>query len=664
MSKHSVDKVLTKAKSLAKKGKIDEAQKLYLTVLQTFPQNKRAQQGLAELKLSNQVGVPQGPSQNIINQLINLYNQGQLAAVVNQAKTLSVQYPRSFVVWNILGAANKALNKFNDATEAFKKVTELNPTFPDGFNNLGVTLQDQGILDDAIKSFTKALSLKPDYPEAYYNLGNAFKDQGQLNKAITSYNKALSLKPEYTDVLNNRGIALKDQGQLDEAIDSYKKALLLKPDYAEAYNNMGIALNEQGKLDEAIETFKKALSLKPDYAAAWTNGAETLDKWNKLEQLELWLEDASAIFDAVSSDIKFLKAKLLWRKKDFEEATSLITEINFELLTDNLKQDFLVLKAKHFEKSKNFDQSYACFSKSNELAKETRNYANAKPENYFKSLKNQLSALKAASIHISTPQSAQNKEFTPVFLVGFPRSGTTLLDTILRSHSQIKVVEEKPIVDITKNFLENNGYNGIANKTLSSEVIREALNVYETEFRKHIDVSSSVSVYIDKFPLNLLQVPWIQQIYPHAKFILALRHPFDAILSCWMQNFKLNAAMANMVDLKRIVEFYSLAMETFKICRAKYNLSVHEIKYEDLLEDLNGETSSLLKFLELDWESQMENYQETAMKRGRINTPSYSQVVQPIYKDAKYRWLNYEKYLAEYINEIEPWLEEFDYVQV
>jgi hypothetical protein len=128
-----------------------------------------------------------------------------------------------------------------------------------------------------------------------------------------------------------------------------------------------------------------------------------------------------------------------------------------------------------------------------------------------------------------------------------------------------------------------------------------------------------------------------------------------------MQNFKLNSAMANMVDLDRIVEFYCVAMDTFKICRAKYNLNVHEIRYEDLLEDLSGETSALLEFLDLDWEDQMENYQKTALKRGRINTPSYSQVVQPIYKDAKYRWLNYEKHLRQYITNVEPWIDEFGY---
>ena len=128
-----------------------------------------------------------------------------------------------------------------------------------------------------------------------------------------------------------------------------------------------------------------------------------------------------------------------------------------------------------------------------------------------------------------------------------------------------------------------------------------------------------------------------------------------------MQNFKINDAMANLADFKRTVEMYCAVMETFKICRTKYNLSVHEIRYEDLLENLSGETSALLKFLDLDWEAQIDNYRETALKRGRINTPSYSQVVQPIYKDAKYRWLNYEKYLRQYSTQVEPWINEFGY---
>ncbi len=178
------------------------------------------------------------------------------------------------------------------------------------------------------------------------------------------------------------------------------------------------------------------------------------------------------------------------------------------------------------------------------------------------------------------------------------------MDTILRSHSSIDVVEEQPLVSSAKAFVEKRGYTELG-QALPQEVIAGARKAYITELEKHRESTNDKSILIDKLPLNLFQIPLIKQLYPQAKFILALRHPLDTILSCWMQNFKLNSAMANMVELDRIVEFYCVAMETFKICRTKYNLSVHQIKYEDLLEDLSGETSALLKFLDLDWEDQM-----------------------------------------------------------
>ena len=207
--KLSVDKALLKAKSHAKKGEIEEAQKLYQAILQAFPKNKRAQQGLAALNIPKQPKDTQSPPQDAINQLIQLYNQGHLATIVEQAQILTEQYPEAFIIWNILGAANKGLGRVQAASEAFKKVTELNPAYADGFNNLGASLQDQGKLEEAIVSYNKALSLKPNYADAFYNMGNALKVQGKLEEAIASFNKALSLKPDYAEVHKNLSSLIK-----------------------------------------------------------------------------------------------------------------------------------------------------------------------------------------------------------------------------------------------------------------------------------------------------------------------------------------------------------------------------------------------------------------------------------------------------------------------
>ena len=697
MAKLSVNQALSKAKSHEKKGEILEAQKLYKVVLDAFPNNKKAKLMLANLDKSFQNGNVKKPPSNIINQLVALYNQGHLSLVIEHCQRFIGQFPDAFIIWNILGAANKGLGRVEEASKAFMKVVKLNPTYADGYNNLGVTLQEQGKFEGALMAYKKAISIKPNYAEAYNNLGNTLLEQGEpagaissykkaisidsnyaeanynmgfalssINKpeeAIVAYNNAISIKPNYSEAYCNLGNAYKEIGKLNEAIDFYRNAISINPKYAQVYNNLGKVFQEQDKLELAMEAYKKATSLKLEYSEAWTNGAEALEKWNKLDELDDWLKQAHKNFKIVPSDISYFQSKFLWRIKKRKEALKLISTINLKTVSENRKQGFLNLKAKCFESSQNFSKAYDCFLEMNLLAKKSNTYLNSNSDKFFANTKNQLEQLKLKLTSRATDSEDNGETISPIFLVGFPRSGTTLMDTILRSHSKIEVLEEKPTVVAAKAAIRKNGYNEIHNKVFSIDIISEARSSYIKEFRKHIKSSDTNSVYIDKLPLNLIEVPLINQLFPSAKFILALRHPFDTILSCWMQDFEINAAMANMVDLDRIVDLYCIAMETFKICRSEYNLNVHTIRYEDLLEDLKGESSALLTFLDLTWETKMEDYRATALKRGRINTPSYSQVSQPIYKEAKYRWVNYKEYLDKYSDQIEPWIQEFGYVE-
>ena len=280
----SLEQAFSQAEYYVKRGEVSEAQKFYKAILTAVPNNEKAQAALTALHKVQASTNTQSPPQEIINQLLNLYNSGNLEAVVKQASSLTEQYPDAFVVWNILGAANKGLGKTVEASEAFKKATELNPTYADGHSNLGVTLQEQGKLEEAIEAYTKALSLKPDYADAHYNMGGALQEHGKLDEAVEAFNKALTIKPEYAEAYNNMGVTLKEQGKLDEAMASFNKALAIKSDYAEAYNNMGTVLKDQGKLEKAIASYTKALSLKPDYAKAYNNMGVTLQEQGKLDE--------------------------------------------------------------------------------------------------------------------------------------------------------------------------------------------------------------------------------------------------------------------------------------------------------------------------------------------------------------------------------------------
>ena len=268
LAKLSVDHALLKAKSHAKKGEFQLAQKLYEDVLQAFPENKRAQQGLAALSKPKPPKATKSPPKETFDQLIKLYNQGQMAAVAEQAQALARQYPNALNIWSILGAAAAQTGRTDQAINAFKTVIAIKPDYAEAHYNMGIALKDQGKLEEAKEAYRKALSLKPDFAELHNNMGVVLHHQGKLKEAIEAYAQALSLKPEYAEPYNNIGNALKDQGKIEEATKFYKKALSLKPDYVEAHYNMGITLKDQGKLEEAKDACRKALSLKPDYAEA------------------------------------------------------------------------------------------------------------------------------------------------------------------------------------------------------------------------------------------------------------------------------------------------------------------------------------------------------------------------------------------------------------
>ena len=214
MTKLSVDRALRKAKSHERNGQMDEAVKLYHSVLAVFPSNTRAKQGLAKLS-QPKPGTLAGknPSDETLNQLIALYNKGQIRTVTQECDRLTQEFPQSFLLWNLLGAANNA----------------------------------QGKLEEAIAAHNKALLIKPDFAEAHNNIGAAFQSQGKFEEASAAYNKALLIKPDYARAHYNLGITLQELGRLEEAVASYRKAIALIPDYAEAHYNLGNTLQELGR---------------------------------------------------------------------------------------------------------------------------------------------------------------------------------------------------------------------------------------------------------------------------------------------------------------------------------------------------------------------------------------------------------------------------------
>ena len=273
-----------KARSYSKKNKITEAKKLYKAILKVFPKNIRAIQGLAALSKPELDNTSQNPPQEAVSELVSLYNQGQIPAVIKKAQALIEKYPNAFIVWNILGVSTAQIGMLDKAIEAYKKTISLKPDFAEPYYNMGNVLKNHGKLDEAVAAYKKAILLKSNYVKAYNNMGLVLQGQGKIDEAIEAYNKSISLNPNSAETFNNLGIALQHQRKLDEAIEAFKTALSLKPDSAETYNNLGSVYQDQRKLDEASEVYKKAISLKPDHAEFYCNIGGVLKVQGKLDE--------------------------------------------------------------------------------------------------------------------------------------------------------------------------------------------------------------------------------------------------------------------------------------------------------------------------------------------------------------------------------------------
>ncbi len=276
--KLSVTQLLTKAKSLTHKGDIKTAAQIYHAILQQFPNNKQATDGLKELQRNQSMTVHSNdqPPQSQINALIAMLQHGQLDKVIEHARPMTHKYPNSIALYDFLGIAHMGLRNYDQSIACFQRALQLKPDFAEGYNNLGAALKAQGRVDAAITKYHKAVELKPDYAEAHNNLGIAQRETGNIDAAISSLKTALECNPNFSDAHFNLGSALKKKGFLAEAITHFEKGLLIKPDNSEALNNLGNAQQEHGLLDEAIANYKKSLSIHPNITETHLNLAGAL----------------------------------------------------------------------------------------------------------------------------------------------------------------------------------------------------------------------------------------------------------------------------------------------------------------------------------------------------------------------------------------------------
>ena len=315
------------------------------------------------------------------------------------------------------------------------------------------------------------------------------------------------------------------------------------------------------------------------------------------------------------------------------------------------------------EKLGRYDEAMGHFVKGNSMTRGAVKRKGITKGKFLASCERYRSYAEGRRVGHEFPRLNSDKD-SPVFLVGFPRSGTTLLDTALSMHSQIETLSEIPALGLARNSIIANvgedAFPGVLTD-LDPLLIDQARETYFKKAGEFSKLGSNLHI-IDKLPLSMVEIPLILALFPDAKFILALRDPRDSCLSCFKQSFVVNSAMASFLDLNSTVHLYKTVFEMLNLYRRIWpQVPFLEVRYEDVVADFKSEITRILSFLGLNWEEGISSYHEKAKASLSIRTPSYNQVNKPVYKKKLQHWRNYQSYMKPFESELRSFLRQFGY---
>ena len=490
--------------------------------------------------------------------------------------------------------------RFDDAEKLAISITNEFPKHQFGWKVLGAVLGATGRKSEAVDANQTAVALSPQDAAAHYNLGITLKELGRLDEAEASYTQAIALKPDFAEAHSNLGYTLQELGRLDEAEASFTQAIALKPDYAEAHSNLGITLKELGRLDEAEASFTQAIALKPDFAEAHM----MLTSMKK--------------FDA--QDEQYSKMQELYFNEDIPEEQR--CHINFGL-------------AKACEDLGNFEQAFTHYGEGNVLRKKILNYDINQDVELFKQIKSNYSQI----AHISLEPDKLSKNLMPVFIVGMPRSGTTLVEQIVSSHSQVTGAGEL-------NFAAQFG-SEIA--TGITEANNESLFDFRGEYLDKLqNVSNGNLIITDKMPQNFRFIGLLAAAFPEAKIIHVKRNPAAVCWANYKQYF-VSKSIGYCYALDDVISYHKLYENLMEFWANTLSNRIYKLDYEQLTVNQESETRQLIDYLGLDWD---ENCLSPQNNTRSVATASNVQVRKKVYRGSSEHWKKYQPFLNGAFDEL------------
>ncbi|MCY2990263.1 MAG: tetratricopeptide repeat protein [Planctomycetota bacterium] len=601
---------------------------------------------------------------------------------------------------NNLGSALREQTRRDEALLAYREAVRLGPQNPESHNNLGQLLLEEGEVDEALVHCREALRLNPQFPEAHSNLGNVLRQQGQLDEAVACYQAALRLNPKLAMTYNNLGQACQEAAKFEEAIRWYQQALAKDPQNTRFHCNLASTLAEQEVYDQAFARYQLALRIDPTCLAAHNGLGHVYQEQGHLLQAiaayreSLRYEPKQALAhislghlyqeqgDLAQAETCF-RAALQQEPKAAGAYAGLATHHRACLSTDELATLRALLEEPgmrdggratiHFALAHlaDADAEYPAAAEHMRLANTHRqadwqrrgkSYAPAAHQQFVDSLlatftPDLFRRLKFAPVRASATGPDQRParagglgldSHTPVFIVGLPRSGTTLTEQILASHPQVHGAGELSLVrESFESLPAATGWDATpvecvarlasADEATTAQVLRDLAQRHLERLRT---LGGDALRIVDKMPDNYVYLGWIVSMFPQARIIHCRRDVRDVALSCWLTDFKSIRWACTWEHITTRIEQYQRLSAHWQ---ASLPVPLLEVDYEDTVTDLEGVARRLVAWAGLDWDPACLAFHETERP---IRTASVSQVRQPIYTRSAGRWRNYERELA------------------
>ena len=574
-----------------------------------------------------------------VQQFAEMFKVGNFESIIEEAKHIQSIYPKSSELFNFLASSQARIGLRQEANANYDKAFQLNSENYDLASNYGLFLMEGSELESAQLILKKAVSIKPDSPEANNNLGVCYRMQGESESARKCFEAAIKCDKAFLKAKYNLALIDADERNYENALNGLKEILRTSGFFVDAWISLGNVYTSLEKFSEARISYEKALTIDPQSRGFRINLAMIYSLQGEHAKAAALFEEAVQIGE--DSD-KALAALAAHFHVDEAGLTELKQKISDPYTSHDEKRRIYYSLGNIYEDKQNYAEAYQNFTLGNILRKQTSPFNLNSAAALHHVIKKSLIGEPMDPIQFSVPLDKQ-----PIFVVGMPRSGTTLVEQILASHSSVHGAGELEVCGeiVTKVFHDFKDRQEDSFQFPHSEMVRRHLG------EKYRKIGFPEKYVVDKNPLNYRWTGYLLESIPNVKVIQMDRAPMATIWSCFKQNFSSEGTAAMTTDVRVIAHLYKMFSDLMSFFRHRYPDKIYVLDYEKLTEDQETETKKLLDFCGLDWEADCLKFYNN---NNFVKTASALQVKKKMYTGSSEAWKSYRQYLQP----VENWLEE------